>query len=184
MQAENPKIRWYALRVTYCREMLVKKYLDAQGIENFVPMHYKETKSGERRRRILVPAIHNLIFVHTTQEQLHQIKAQRQLPVCTIHDQETGSALVVPDKQMRDFIAVAGNPDQQFVYLDPAAPELRRGDRVRITGGLLAGVEGKFMRIRGDRRVVVSVSGLMAVATAFIHPSLIEIIEPQEKPEQ
>ena len=34
--AENPenKQRWYALRVTYGREMLVKGYLDGIGVES------------------------------------------------------------------------------------------------------------------------------------------------------
>ncbi len=181
MPTENPPINWYALRVTYCREMIVKRRLDACGIESFVPMRYKETVCGQRRRRTLVAAVHNLLFVHTTAEQLRTIASDPRLPVRTITDRTTGSTLIVPDKQMRDFIAVAGNPDEQHIYLDPDSTELRRGDRVRITGGLLAGVEGEFMRIRGDRRVVVSIAGVMAVATAFIHPSLIEALEPQRK---
>ena len=53
---------------------------------------------------------------------------------------------------------------------------LKRGQRVRITGGVFEGVEGEFVRIKDDRRVVVVIQGLMAVATAFIHPSLIEQI--------
>lgn len=35
------------------------------------------------------------------------------------------------------------------------------------------GVEGIFVRVRGDRWVVVSIQGVMAVATTFIHFSLI-----------
>ena len=40
--AENPenKQRWYALRVTYGREMLVKGYLDGIGVESYIPMHF------------------------------------------------------------------------------------------------------------------------------------------------
>ena len=39
------------------------------------------------------------------------------------------------------------------------------------------GCEGVFMRLKGDRRVVVSIPGVVAVATAFIHPSLIQKLE-------
>ena len=40
--AENPENRqyWYALRVTYGREMLVKGYLDGIGVESYIPMHF------------------------------------------------------------------------------------------------------------------------------------------------
>ena len=89
-------------------------------------------------------------------------------------NRETREPLVVPDKQMYSFIAVAGAYDEQVVFLDSNVVSLRKGDRVRITGGIFAGVEGVFIRIKGDRRVVVSIEGVMAVATAFIHPSLIE----------
>lgn len=35
---------------------------------------------------------------------------------------------------------------------------------------------GEFVRLRHDRRVVVNIEGVMAVATTFIHSSLIEPI--------
>lgn len=38
------------------------------------------------------------------------------------------------------------------------------------------GVEGVVIRVKGDRRVSVCIKGIMAVATAYIHPSLIELI--------
>lgn len=53
---------------------------------------------------------------------------------------------------------------------------MKKRDRVRVTGGIFEGVEGEFVRIKGDRRVVDSIQGVM-VATAFIHPSLIELIK-------
>lgn len=43
-----------------------------------------------------------------------------------------------------------------------------------LPAGFSEGVEGEFVRVKGDRRVVVSIQGVMAIATAFIHPSLIE----------
>ena len=54
--------------------------------------------------------------------------------------------------------------------------KLYKGDKVKITGGVFEGAEGYFMRIKGDRRVVVCINGIVAVATAFVHPSLVEKI--------
>ena len=34
--------KWFAIRVTYNRELKVKVELEAKGIECFVPMSYKE----------------------------------------------------------------------------------------------------------------------------------------------
>lgn len=77
---------------------------------------------------------------------------------------------------MRSFIAVSGNYEEQIVYLDPAVTALQKGDRVRITGGVFEGVEGIILRVKGDRRVSVCIKGVMAVATAYVHPSLMELV--------
>nr|MDV6171654.1 transcriptional regulator [Bacteroides hominis (ex Liu et al. 2022)] len=29
---------WYALRITYSRELAFKEYLDSRGVKNFLPM--------------------------------------------------------------------------------------------------------------------------------------------------
>ena len=91
-------------------------------------------------------------------------------------DRETRQPIIVPDIQMRSFMAVAGNCDHQLVYLELSTVSFRKGERVRVTGGIFEGVEGEFIRVKNDRRVVVSIRGVMAVATTFIHPSLIEPI--------
>ena len=172
-------IAWYAIRVTYSREMIFKEYLDGHNVENFIPMHYESTDLGAKKSRKLVPIIHNLVFVHSTKGSIDTFKSELEvrLPIRYIMDKATGRPIIIPDKQMQDFIAVSGTYDDQLVYLDPVSVILKKGDKVRITGGIFSGVEGVFVRVKGDRRVVVSIQGIMAVATAFIHPSLIEKIE-------
>ena len=84
--------------------------------------------------------------------------------------------ITVPQQQMDSFIAVAGTYDEQLIYLNPEPGDFSQGDRVRILGGPFEGAEGVFVRVKGDRRVVVSIEGVVAVATTFIHPSLVEKI--------
>ena len=178
MNTSSADLNWYPLRITYSRELALINYLDSKQIENFIPMRYEYIVRNECKIRKLVPAIHNLVFVRSTRKQLEEIKEAKGaiLPIRYIMDCETQQPITIPDVQMRSFIAVAGNCDQQVVYLDPTTINLKRGQRVRITGGVFEGVEGEFVRIKDDRRVVVVIQGLMAVATAFIHPSLIEQI--------
>lgn len=170
---------WYALRITYSRELAFKEYLDSRGVRNFLPMRNEYVFRGERKIRKLVPVVHNLVFVYATRSEVDEMKSTvgASLPIRYIMDRETRQPITIPEVQMRSFIAVAGNYDEQVVYLDPSVVSMKRGDRVRVTGGIFEGVEGEFVRIKGDRRVVVSIQGVMAVATAFIHPSLIELIK-------
>lgn len=169
--------KWFAIRVTYNREMKVKRELDSIHIENFLPMKYRIIVRGEKKIKELVPAIHNLIFVYISAEELKSYKASTSLPIRYIMNRETREPIVIPETQMQNFIAVAGNPTEQIVYLDPDISNFKKGDKVKITGGVFEGAEGYFMRIKGDRRVVVCINGIAAVATAFIHPSLVTKID-------
>jgi transcription antitermination factor NusG len=177
----NQKKYWYALRITYSRELALKAFLDQNHIENFVPMRYEFAFRNGHRIRKLVPAVHNLVFIRATRKAIDEIKEENviSLPMRYIMDRETRQPIIIPESQMCHFIAVAGNYEQQVIYLPPVEYSMQKGDRVRITGGVFEGVEGVFVRVKGDRRVVVSIQGVMAVATAFIHPSLIERIETQ-----
>lgn len=172
----NCQLFWFALRVTYSRELVFKEYLDAENIENFIPMRYEYIMKNERRVRKLVPAVHNLVFVHSTRQRIDEIKEKPgvNIPIRYIMEREYHQPIVIPDSQMRSFIAVSGTHDQAIVYLEPAEFNISKGTRVRITGGIFEGVEGEFIRVRHDRRVVVNIEGVMAVATTFIHQSLVE----------
>jgi transcription antitermination factor NusG len=175
---ENDK-NWYPIRVTYSQEMKIKSYFDSCQLTSFIPMKYTETHKNGHLRLKQVPVIHNLIFVYCTSKEIEQIK--RESPISTkiryIIDSETRKPIIVPEKQMEDFIAVSGSIDEQILYLTPQEVALKNGDYVRITDGIWKGIEGKLVRIKKNLRVVVELQGLAAVATTSIHPSLVEKIE-------
>ena len=173
---------WFAIRVTYNRELKVKADLDARGITNFVPMQYRrEERNGQMVKR-LVPSVHNLIFINITPEEMVEYKRTTALPIRYIMNRETHKPITVPNREMENFIKVAGTYEEKLIYLSPDPGDFAQGERVRIIGGMFAGAEGVFVRIKGDRRVVINVPGVVAVATTFVHLSMIEkITDPEPK---
>ena len=61
---------WFAIRVSYSRELALKAILDAENIENFIPMRYEYIMKSGKRVRKLLPAIHNLVFVYSTRKRI------------------------------------------------------------------------------------------------------------------
>jgi transcription antitermination factor NusG len=173
--------KWFAIRVTYHRELKVKEDLDARGITCFVPMQYRrEERHGVMVKR-LVPSVHNLIFIHLTPTEMQEYKKSTDLPIRYIMNRETHKPIVVPTREMENFIKVAGTYDEKLIYLNPDPGDFTKGERVRIIGGMFAGAEGVFVRLKGDRRVLINVEGLVAVATTYVHPSMIEkITDPDD----
>ena len=96
---------WFAIRVTYNRELKVKEDLDAHGIQNFVPMQYRrEERHGVMVKR-LVPSVHNLIFIHITPTDMKEYKMSTELPIRYIMDKANRKPIIVPEKEILLIIA-------------------------------------------------------------------------------
>lgn len=177
-------LSWFVLNAVFGRELRVKELLEIRGIDVFVPMRYLIKMRRGHKERILVPAISNFVFVHTSKEFLENFKAdllsQYGFPTYFV-TRKIGDRRVivtVPDLQMREFIRVASQLEEDVLYFPPEEIQLEKGDRVRIIGGKLDGLEGVLLKVKGKRskRVVVSIAGVAAVAAYYISPDLIQVI--------
>ncbi len=163
----------------YRKELEAKGKLDERGVKNFVPMCHKVVERGGKKMRKLLPAIHNLIFVYATKE---EVKASKERIAClqyyTRPMMGRNVLVTVPDAEMEQFIAVSEKHNEKLVYLNPDEVNLAKGTPVRIIGGAFNGVEGWFVKVKGvrNRRLVVAVQGVMALA-AEVTPDLIEVID-------
>ena len=174
--SEGVPSSWYALRVSYSRELKVQKALDALGVKTFVPMMWKRCPVNSDRK--LVPAVGNLCFAYSTRTALEDfIRGYGEAsPVHFYWDRTANRPLTVPDKAMNDFITVASTLDEDIVYVTEISAKLREGQTVMVKDGPFKGVEGKVVRIRKSRRILVELPGMLAVATTYIDPVNLEII--------
>lgn len=166
------------MRATYRREPDAMRLLEKENLDCFVPMQYKISLKKGRKVRVLVPVVHNLIFVHARPSDVKRVKSQVSY-LQYITDTRSGRKIIIPDSEMQRFIAVAGTYNDHLLYFQPDELNLSKGTKVRVTGGDFEGQEGIFLKVKGarDRRVVVEIQGVIAVAMATIHPELIEVIK-------
>ena len=180
----DPKT-WFPMRVTYQREMKVKAELDRLGIENFVPMRYKVVESqndGDTElRRVLVPAISNLIFVRSTQERVSELKRRNEVlePLRYMMDytaSQEHAIMTVVDGEMENFMRVASRTDDSVMFLDNETVVGKEGKRVEIMGGAFEGVTGVIRRVKRCKRVVVEIEGVASVAIAYVPAGMLKEI--------
>ena len=180
----DPKT-WFPMRVTYHREMKVKVELDRLGIENFVPMRYKvvESQNGgdTELRRVLVPAISNLIFVRSTQERMSELKRRNEVlePLRYMMDHTaTGehTIMTVADREMENFMRVASRTDDSVIFLDNETVVGKEGKRVEIMSGAFEGVTGVIRRVKRCKKVVVEIEGVASVAIAYVPAGVLKVI--------
>lgn len=176
-------ISWFPMRVTYSRELKVKAELDRLLIENFLPMTYKLVDADtENPHRDLVPAINNLIFIHSSKDRISSLKSSNAVlqPLRYMMDrtaQQAHTIMTVPDAQMQNFMRVASKTDDSVMFLNDETVVGKVGKQVLITGGVFDGVTGVIRRVKRCKRVVVELEGIATVAIAFVPSVLLKEIE-------
>lgn len=178
---EKNALAWYVLRVTYQREIAASKALEELGIEHYVPTVRTRIRNekGVATGWKVEPLVHNYIFIHDTFENIKKLKQSKLDYLRFIMAKDDAGMMsvpqYVPDKQMSDFIKVVQTMGSKPV--DPGI-DLRKGDRVRILTGPFEGVEGVYVRMpnRHEKRVVIKIEGVAAVATVAINASDVEKI--------
>ena len=169
--------RWYALRVFYRKVLELKADLMRAGIEYYYPVQ----SDGK-------PYVQSLIFIHCSEHQLtqwcsnaafkgsfsvyrHMEKRRR------LFSDETYERLVpapIDDREMAVFMLVTSASPDKYEILGPDDPKYHTGQLVRVIAGPFEGLEGRVRRIKKDRRLVITITGVIAVATVHIDPRLLE----------
>ena len=169
---------WYALKVFYNRVFDVERLLAQDGVKTYIPLRSTETTVGGRTIRRREPAVSSLMFVRQAERAVLELmqRAKATSPLMVYFDRETKKPAVIPDPEMEAFMLVTSTDDPGLEYLPEAPAELRRGDRVRVTEGVFKGAEGYIRRVKGNRRLIVSIEGVVAVATTYIPGCFLEKI--------
>lgn len=173
LKLSDNELHWYVANT--CRqEKKIKQRLDSMGIENFIPFQQIARKIHGVDRLIEVPVIPNLVFIHTTLKISMALIQEYAFDMRYLRDRETGNFLIVPDKQMNDFMFLL---DFSKEMVEVVNENLKKGDKVRVIKGDFAGIEGELIRVKGHKRVVVRLEGVVSLATAYIPGSFLEKIE-------
>ena len=173
LKLSDNELHWYVANT--CRqEKKIKQRLDSMGIENFIPFQQIARKIHGVDKLIEVPVIPNLVFIHTTFKSCMSLIQEYAFDMRYLRDRETGNFLIVPDKQMNDFMFLL---DFSKDMVEVVNENLKKGDKVRVIKGDFAGIEGELIRVKGHKRVVVRLEGVVSLATAYIPGSFLEKIE-------
>ena len=182
------KPQWYVMRA-YKNEKTAEKRLSDQkyGLEHFIPKQkVLRTINGEKIL-CLEPVIHSLVFVYASHKQIVDFKHNYyyNLQFVTWKAEEGLVYLTVPEKEMKNFIEVCNQTEQEvhFYKIDEINKgknkiDIAKGKRVRVHGGPFDQVEGYFIKIgrKRGKQLVVIIPDLLAVS-AEVAPDYIQVID-------
>ena len=176
MSDKNGEECWYALKVFYNRVFELEKQLSQEGVRSYIPLLHEDTVAGDKKIRKRKPAVSSLMFIRQSEHYLLELqdRMKASCPFMAYFDRETKQPAVIPDREMELFMQITSADTSDLEYFSDEAIDYRSGDKVRVTGGPFKGAEGYIKRIRGNRRLVVALEGIIAVATTYIPGRFLE----------
>ena len=184
---QKDKYQWYVLRVTYNRTAKACGIISDAKVQSYIPMHYVVKKEVGKKNRILEPLLPNLFFVYATREAVEAIikKKDDGLTVVKYYLDKTKPMenngkhppLIIPFAAMMNFIKVTSTNSNHVRIVSSEQCHYKSGDMVKVIAGEFEGASGRLARIAGQQRVVVEISGLCLVATAYIPTDFIEVFQ-------
>jgi len=174
--------KWFVLRVSYGRYDKAEEYLTVNAIEYYLPKHVVWTKTDGKLRKTVKPLITNMIFAYDYADSLRiKLKEPGNNVLSFYYNHFECDAyganppLVIRYAQMLNFIIATSVPHEHMAIVTREQCRFKSGDIVEVTQGDFAGVEGRVARAAGQQRVIIELTGLCLVATAFIPTAYLRV---------
>ena len=142
--------KWYALWTKSHCEQLVFDRLGAKGFHVFLPKIEAWSRQDGMRHRIPVPMFPSYLFLHHALDLNSYIEVLKTRELVRILGDGRDRLAVVPDAEIDAIQKVVHAHLPTLPY-----PFLREGQRVRITKGPLAGVEGILVHTKPNKGLLV-----------------------------
>ena len=144
---------WYAVWTQSHYENIVAEQLSAKGFAAFLPEMSVWSKRDGEMRLIRVPMFPGYLFVRDSMDKRSYIEILKSRGVVRILEDGWTRLTPVPDEEIEAIQQVVGADVPVFPHAN-----LARGDRVEVTEGPLAGLEGVFIQGKHSKgRLVVNV---------------------------
>jgi len=142
--------RWFALWTNSHCEQLVRDQLTAKGFETFLPTVGEWSRRGGVRRVIPRPMFPGYLFVRDAMEKRSYVEIMKARGLVRILGERWDRLSPIGDGEIEAIQRIGNSGLAVAPY-----PYLREGQRVRITEGSLAGVEGILVRNRPKQGLLV-----------------------------
>ena len=154
-QIETLEHKWYAVYVKSRHEFQVYERLNKKQIEAFLPIVERLRRWKDRKKLITFPLFPGYLFVRISKSAQERLSVLKIKGVVRLLSSLHGDPDPIPDEQINSLKRLMENKEA----LDPY-PYIDKGQRVRIKGGPLNGVEGILVEKLDKHLLVLSVDVL------------------------
>jgi transcription antitermination factor NusG len=143
-------LKWYVIWTRSHSEQIVHDDLQAKGFNLFLPRLDTWVRRHGMRHRTSVPMFPGYVFLHHAMDKESFLAVVKTRGIVRLLGERWDCLATVPDPEIEAIqrIHAARFPTSHHPYL-------REGQRVRITDGVLAGVEGILLRGKPNKGLLI-----------------------------
>jgi len=160
---------WYAIQTRYRFERKVTTQLQYQGWQTFLPQFKTIHRWSDRQKRVETPLFPGYTFVRLNPSSLIEkrfLKNEGIIGLITFG----GTPVPVPDRQIDDLRRLLSQDVPCSLH-----PFLEVGQKVRIRGGCLDGLEG-ILEEAGNKNLVISINSIQRAVAIRIEGYELQLI--------
>lgn len=150
---QNDVWAWYAIQTRYRLEKKVASQLRDKGVETFLPLRQERHRWSDREQAVSLPLLPGYAFVRLCLSPSSRMCVLRTSGLIGFLTSQ-GKPVPVPAKQVEDLQLLLSTKVPCSLH-----PFLRVGQRVRIRGGCLNGVEGILTK-KDPKKLVISIESM------------------------
>jgi transcription antitermination factor NusG len=167
---ETPE--WYAVYTCSKAEKHVATELGKADIEHYLPLQVTMRQWTDRKKKVLVPLIRSYVFIHVTPKDFMKVVKVWGVVKILFFD---GKPVPIPDWQINNLKILLG----ARVPMETDVKAFKKGRDVRITHGVLKDLRGKILEIKGQHKLLISITALDYNLTIDIDPTFVEPFEEE-----
>ncbi len=179
-KAADGTANWYALKVFWNKVFEIERILSQEGCESYIPCRKVIVERGETKKEERKTLIPSLMFFRATEQYACDLQSRlvdKIMLYSYLDRNNVRHPSPVPEHEMRMFMLVTSAGDDGLEYFPEEYMRYKVGEKVRVTGGIFKGAEGFVKRIKHNRRLTVTLTGVCMVATSYIEPFFLEKID-------
>lgn len=161
--------QWYSIQTRYRFERKVTDQLQRKGVQTFLPLLEEFHRWSDRRQPVYVPLFSGYTFARlelSPRSRMELLHTEGVIGLISIK----GVAVAIPAKQIDDLQMLLSQkvPCSLHAFL-------KVGQRVRVRGGCLNGLEG-ILEQRGEKNLVIALESIQRAVAITIEGYELDII--------
>ena len=183
----SPSKSWYVFRASYGREDKAANYIINDGTYAYIAKRMVHKSVNNQPKKVLESLIPNLLFVYTSDEKAEQyVKQTPAVPFLSYYYnhlertvQQKNPPLTITCQEMENFIRATQSMNEHLLFVTEQQCHFKSGDPVKVIDGPFKDVKGRVARVAGQQRVIVSLSNVGLISTAYIPSAFLQKIDSE-----